>query len=65
MNMSLMSDSFKLSIVYTIGHIVIAGSTVYVLTGANIWESGLVALVEPCLNGVWFYILHKVWTKWA
>ena len=65
MNMSLMSDSFKLSIVYTIGHIVIAGSTVYVLTGANLWESGLVALVEPCLNGVWFYILHKVWTKWA
>ena len=65
MNMSLMSDSFKLSIVYTIGHIVIAGSTVYILTGANLWESGLVALVEPCLNGVWFYILHKVWTKWA
>ena len=63
--MSLMSDSFKLSIVYTIGKIVIAGSTVYVLTGANLWESGLVALVEPCLNGVWFYILHKVWTKWA
>ena len=65
MNMSLMSDSFKLSIVYTIGHILIAGTTVYVLTGANLWESGLVALVEPCLNGVWFYILHKVWTKWA
>ena len=63
--MSLMSDSFKLSIVYTLGHILIAGSTVYLLTGANLWESGLVALIEPCLNGVWFYILHKVWTKWA
>ena len=63
--MSLMSDSFKLSIVYTIGHIVIAGTTVYVLTGATLWESGLVALIEPCLNGVWFYILHKVWVKWV
>jgi len=63
--MSLMNNSFKLTIIYTIGHIVIAGSTVYILTGANLWESGLVALVEPCLNGVWFYILHKVWTKWA
>ena len=63
--MSLMNDSFKLSVIYTLGHIVIAGSTVYVLTGANLWESGLVALVEPCLNGVWFYILHKVWTKWV
>ena len=63
--MSLMSDSFKLSIVYTIGHVFIAGTTVYVLTGATLWESGLVALIEPCLNGVWFYILHKVWTKWV
>ena len=63
--MSLMNDSFKLSVIYTLGHIVIAGSTVYILTGANLWESGLVALVEPCLNGVWFYILHKVWTKWV
>lgn len=63
--MSLMNNSFKLTIIYTIGHIVIAGSAVYILTGANLWESGLVALVEPCLNGVWFYILHKVWTKWA
>ena len=48
-----MNDSFKLSIVYTQGHIVIAGSTVYILTGANLWESGLVALVEPCLNGLY------------
>ena len=63
--MSLINDSFKLSVIYTLGHIVIAGSTVYILTGANLWESGLVALVEPCLNGVWFYILHKVWTKWV
>lgn len=63
--MSLINDSFKLTILYTTGHILIAGSTVYILTGANLWESGLVALVEPCLNGVWFYILHKVWTKWA
>ena len=63
--MSLINDLFKLSVIYTLGHIVIAGSTVYLLTGANLWESGLVALVEPCLNGVWFYILHKVWTKWS
>ena len=58
-----MNDSFKLSIVYTLGHILIAGGTIYALTGANLWESGLVALVEPCLNGVWFYILHRLWRK--
>ena len=25
-------------------------------------EAGLVALVEPTINGIWFYILHKTWT---
>ena len=57
----LLNNSITLSCIYTLGHILIAGTTVYVLTGANIWEAGIVALVEPCLNGIWFYILHKVW----
>ena len=39
----------------------IAGTTVYVLTGSSIWEAGLVALIEPTLNGIWFYVLHSLW----
>jgi len=43
----------------------IAGTTVYVMTGSTIWEAGAVALVEPLLNGVWFYILHKTWVVFS
>jgi len=58
-------DSIILSIIYTIGHIIIAGSVVYVLTGSTIWEAGTVALVEPMLNGLWFFLLHKLWKRFA
>ena len=58
-------DSLILSIIYTIGHIIIAGSVVYVLTGSTIWEAGTVALVEPMLNGLWFFLLHKLWKRFA
>jgi len=28
-----------------------------------LFEAGIVALVEPSINGVWFYILHKIYKK--
>ena len=52
-------SSFALAVIYTIGHICIAMTVVTVLTGASLWEAGLVALVEPTINGIWFYILHN------
>jgi uncharacterized membrane protein len=33
------------------------------MTGASLFEAGLVALVEPFINGLWFYFLHKMWKK--
>ena len=54
-------DSVILSLIYTLGHVIIAGVTVYALTGSTIWEAGLVALVEPSINGLWFYTLHRLW----
>ena len=59
----LKTNSLALSLIYTTGHMVIAGTTVYVMTGATIWEAGAVALVEPALNGIWFYVLHSIWKK--
>ena len=47
---------------YTCGHIIIAMSVVSVLTGASLWEAGAVALVEPTINGVWYYFLDKLFT---
>ena len=52
-------SSISLAIIYTMGHIVIAMTVVSLMTGASLWEAGAVALVEPSINGVWFYILHK------
>ena len=59
-----MDDSILLSLIFFIGHIFIAMSVVSIITGASIWEAGAVALVEPAVNSVWFYILHKFWTKY-
>ena len=56
-------SSITLAIVYTLGHIIIAMTVVSVMTGASLWEAGAVALVEPSINGVWFYILHTGWKK--
>jgi len=58
----LKDSSFTLAIIYTLGHIVISASVVTIVTGASLFEAGLVALIEPAINGVWFYILHKLWT---
>ena len=59
----LKTNSLALSLIYTAGHMIIAGTTVYIMTGATIWEAGAVALVEPALNGIWFYVLHSIWRK--
>ncbi len=51
------------ALVYTIGHVIIAMTVVSILTGASLFEAGLVALVEPTINGFWYYILDKLWTN--
>ena len=44
---------------------IIAMTVVSIITGASIWEAGAVALIEPAVNSVWFYVLHKLWKKYA
>ena len=60
----LLESSLLLAIIYTLGHIVIAMCVVTIVTDSSFWEAGMVALIEPCVNGVWFYILHRVWRSW-
>ena len=57
-------SSVTLALIYTIGHIIIAMTVVTVMTGASLWEAGAVALIEPSINGVWFYVLHSLWKKY-
>jgi uncharacterized membrane protein len=56
-------SSITLALIYTLGHILIAMTVVSIMTGASLWEAGAVALVEPAINGVWFYILHSIYKK--
>ena len=51
------------ALVYTCGHVIIAMTVVFILTGASLFEAGLVAMVEPTINGFWYYILDKLWTN--
>ena len=62
---SKMDESLALALIFFVGHIIIAMAVVSIITGANIWEAGAVALVEPAVNSVWFYILHKLWKKFS
>tara|TARA_B100001057_G_scaffold408234_1_gene422417 strand:- start:54 stop:290 length:237 start_codon:yes stop_codon:yes gene_type:complete len=59
----LTGSSLGLALIYTLGHIVIAMTVVSIFTGASLWEAGTVALIEPSINGVWFYVLHTGWKK--
>jgi len=59
------STSAGRALVYTLGHILIAMSVVSVVTGASIFEAGIVALIEPTINGVWYYFLDKLWSKYV
>lgn len=56
-------SSLALAIIYTLGHVCIAMIVVSTMTGASLWEAGAVALIEPSINGVWFYVLHSLWKK--
>ena len=57
------TSSLALAIIFFIGHVIIAMCVVKLMTGASIWEAGAVALVEPAVNSIWFFVLHKVWKK--
>tara|TARA_X000000368_G_C23045964_1_gene719127 strand:- start:1399 stop:1626 length:228 start_codon:yes stop_codon:yes gene_type:complete len=60
-----MDESLILAIIFFIGHIIIAMTVVSLVTGASIWEAGAVAIIEPAVNSVWFYVLHKLWKKYS
>lgn len=58
------TSSLTLALIFFAGHIIIAMTVVSIMTGASLWEAGAVAIVEPAINSVWFYVLHKVWAKY-
>ena len=61
---SKMSDSLWLTIIYTLGHFIIAVLCVKLITGASLELATIDALIEPIINAVWFYILHRVYLNY-
>ena len=57
-------SSLSLAIIYTLGHIVIAMLCNNFITGAPFDLAAVDAIVEPMINGVWFYILHQAYKKY-
>tara|TARA_B100000575_G_C22834767_1_gene489764 strand:+ start:241 stop:462 length:222 start_codon:yes stop_codon:yes gene_type:complete len=58
-------SSVTLAVIYTIGHMIIAIICVMVITGASLELATIDAVVEPIINGIWFYVLHETWRKYA
>lgn len=54
-------SSVALAVVYTLGHILIAMTCNYLITGARLDLAAVDALIEPVINGFWFYALHRAW----
>ncbi len=59
-----MSDTLMLTIIYTSGHFIIAISCVILITGASLQLATLDALIEPIVNAVWFYVLHRMYSSY-
>lgn len=52
--------SLVLAIVYTIGHVIIAWVCATLIFNASFSLAALDAIIEPIINGFWFYILHRI-----
>ena len=51
------------TIIYTIGHFFIAAACVMYFTGASFIVGMTDAIVEPLINGVWYFVLDKFWAS--
>jgi len=49
------------TLIYTIGHFIIAATCVMYITGADFATAMTDAIVEPLLNAVWFFVLDRLW----
>ena len=58
--LSFFDNSMALTVIYTIGDFVIAMVCNYLITGASLDLVALDALIEPMVNGVWFYAIQKL-----
>ena len=49
------------ALIYTCGHILIAITCNRLITNASLELATLDAIIEPVINGVWFFVLDRFW----
>ena len=59
----LVGTSLGRAIIYTIGHIIIAMTCNNLITGAEWKLAAADAVIEPLINGVWYFLLDKLWSS--
>ena len=53
------------TIIYTIGHFVIAITCLMLISDVSFLIAMTDAIVEPIANSVWYFVLDKYWTSRA
>ena len=59
----LIGSSMARAVVYTFGHIIIAATCNVLITGSPLELAAVDTIVEPLINGVWYYLLDKFWAS--
>jgi len=57
------SGTILRTVIYTIGHFMIAAACVMYFTGASFEAAITDAVIEPLINGVWYLVLDKFWAS--
>jgi len=51
------------TLIYTLGHFIIAAGCVVYFTGADLIVAITDAIVEPIINALWYFVLDRLWVK--
>lgn len=63
LKLQLQHSSLARAIIYTVGHIFIASLCNIFITGAELHLATADAIIEPFINGIWYYLLDKTWSR--
>jgi uncharacterized membrane protein len=61
----ILGTSVGRAVIYTVGHVIIAMTSNRLITGADWALAGADAIIEPVINGFWYYFLDKTWSKYV
>ena len=59
---SKIKGSLLRTLIYTIGHFVIAITCLMLIADVSFMVALTDAIVEPLANAVWYFVLDKIWT---